>query len=218
MAMNIDYFSSITLAKVNWCLKLKIVRQWRLMHRGFPKSIEMVVMDEHGDKIHSSICRDHFLRFYLTLIPGFTYIMRNFTVRENSEYFPSTSYLFELHFRVDTFFHQVNDFPIIRSPYSFVRIPDVLNLDVSYDYLIDVIGVQTKIGRVQEFTVSGNVEKLVRFDISVAGTKIECVLIAQFVDEYIDFISTGRAFGAVVLIQLGRVKTCPCTANRYIAA
>ncbi|XP_057418900.1 uncharacterized protein LOC130713118 [Lotus japonicus] len=169
----------------------------------------MVFMDENGDKIHSSICSDLFPKFYLTIIPGFTYIIGNFTVRDNFEYFPSNSHPFELHFRADTFYHLIHDFPITRSPYSFVRIPDVLNLDVSYNNLIDVIGVLTKIGRVQEFTVNENVEKLVRFDLSAAGTKIISVLIAQFVDQYIDFVSTGRALGVVVLIQLGRVKARP---------
>ncbi|XP_057444757.1 uncharacterized protein LOC130737002 [Lotus japonicus] len=123
--MNIDSISSITPSKVNWCLKLKIVRQWRLTHRGLPKSIEMVFMDEHGDKIHN------------------------------------------------------------------------------------VIGVLTKIGGLEEFTVNGKVVKLVRFDLSAVRTKIECVLIAHFVDEYIDFVSTGHALGVVVLIQLCRVKTRP---------
>lgn len=52
-------------------------------------------------------------------------------------------------------------------------------------------------------------KSLMYFIIWFCRAKIKCALIRNFVDEYIDFVSTGRAHGAVVLIPLGKVKTHP---------
>ncbi|KAF3612324.1 hypothetical protein FXO38_36902, partial [Capsicum annuum] len=54
-----DFINDIKITKMHWKLKVLVVRLWEVNDRFNPGAlyaIEMILQDEHGDRIQASIC------------------------------------------------------------------------------------------------------------------------------------------------------------------
>ncbi|XP_070022407.1 uncharacterized protein LOC142177011 [Nicotiana tabacum] len=66
MAPNYNYISEIVMSKMSWNLKVRVVRLWHILDREKPEnsnSIELIIQDEKGDRIHATIGRVAMLIF-----------------------------------------------------------------------------------------------------------------------------------------------------------
>ncbi|KAM3232925.1 hypothetical protein P3L10_018284 [Capsicum annuum] len=61
-----DFISDITITKMHWKLKVLVVRLWEVKDRFNPNAlyaIEMILQDEHGNRIQASICSSMLKQF-----------------------------------------------------------------------------------------------------------------------------------------------------------
>ncbi|XP_019266001.1 PREDICTED: uncharacterized protein LOC109243509 [Nicotiana attenuata] len=101
MAAKFDFINDITISKMQWKLKVRVVRMWEKPDRFNPGSIfsiELVLQDEKGDRIHASIGKSVLHIFNRKINEHGLYVMANFIVCQNKERFNTTKHTLMLTF------------------------------------------------------------------------------------------------------------------------
>ncbi|KAL2895919.1 Germin-like protein 9-1 [Bienertia sinuspersici] len=92
-----DYISDINPGKDSWRIVVKVIRLWHVPSYIDPsevQSIEMVLIDQKGDKIQASIKRAMIKKFRSLLNEGVSYTMSTFVVGQNIGDYKPTSHAF----------------------------------------------------------------------------------------------------------------------------
>ncbi|XP_057418864.1 uncharacterized protein LOC130713081 [Lotus japonicus] len=137
--MAIDDLSTIDASKENWCIVAKVNRLWlspSLYGSKLPFSMDMILMDEKGCKIHASVRRTLIYRFQSLLSEGRVYQISFFGVGESGRDFRPTSHPFKINFDIHTSVRLVPNKTIDLSPYNFVPISDIMFKDLDTSFLI----------------------------------------------------------------------------------
>ncbi|KAL2936052.1 Germin-like protein 9-1 [Bienertia sinuspersici] len=96
-----DYISDINPSKDSWRIVVKVIRLWHVPSYIDPsevQSIEMVLIDEKGDKIQVSLKRAMIKKFRSLLNEGVSYTMSTFGVGQNIGDYKPTSHAYKLNF------------------------------------------------------------------------------------------------------------------------
>ncbi|KAK2449021.1 replication protein A 70 kDa DNA-binding subunit E [Trifolium repens] len=158
--------SEINSDKAAWDVKAKIIRLWQVSdfnRTTLPFSIEMVLLDANGDRIHATVKK--------------------------------------------TLIYKISNFDISKSPFHFVPISEIVGGSYDTDYLCDVMGVLTGVGQEREVTnQNGSTTKLNVIALEANGSKIQCTLFGNYVDELNVFLGAGDCNNAVVIMQFAKAK------------
>nr|ABD83325.1 Fgenesh protein 114 [Beta vulgaris] len=101
MAQGYDCIGAINPIKDSWSIKIRIVRLWKTPSFANPNedgSIEMIFLDEKGDKIQASVKKFLVRRFSHLLDEGQCRVISNFGVGENSGSYRPTSHPYKINF------------------------------------------------------------------------------------------------------------------------
>ncbi|XP_027931228.1 uncharacterized protein LOC114187234 isoform X2 [Vigna unguiculata] len=204
-----DSVASITAEKKTWRIQVKIIRMWTipgLPNSRQPFSVEMVLMDDKGCKIHASMRRALIYKFISMLKEGNIYCMGFFTVGSNDGDYRTTKHDFKLNFEINTVVEELKEPSITHSPYSFVPFNDMLEKEYDMSYLVDVIGLVTGVVSKREYIRQERKIRMIVIEIESGGLKMDCALFGNYVDELNSFLGSGEVASPVV-IQFARVKT-----------
>ncbi|XP_058749898.1 uncharacterized protein LOC131622904 [Vicia villosa] len=94
-----DYVNDITPAKESWDIVVRVVRLWFVPDLNSKQNfyaMEMVLMDEQGDKIQASVRKALLSRFQSKLCDGAVYNLKSFGVAANSGAYRTTKHKFKL--------------------------------------------------------------------------------------------------------------------------
>ncbi|MCH84141.1 replication factor A protein, partial [Trifolium medium] len=177
---NIDEINS---DRATWNFKAKIIRLWQVSdfnRSTMPFSIEMVLMDSVGGSIHAT----------------------------NAGAYCTTHHPYKLNFQFSSLVQRLSNFEIVRSPFNFVPIAEVVGGSYDTDFLVDVIGFLTGVGQEREITnQNGTTTKLNVIAMEAYGHKLQCTFFGQYVDELNTFVGAGDVNNAVVIVQFAKAKT-----------
>ncbi|XP_045831094.1 replication protein A 70 kDa DNA-binding subunit A-like [Trifolium pratense] len=208
MFSNIDEINS---DRSTWNLKAKIIRLWQVSdfnRPNVPFSVEMVLMDSDGAKIHATIKKTLIYKFKHDLIEGKVYSFENLGVASNNGGYRTTHHPYKLNFQFGSFVQRLSNCDIVKSPFTFVPIAEVVGGLYDTDFLVDVIGFLTEIGQEREITnQNGSTTKLNVISLEADGHKLQCTLFGPYVDELNTFVGAGDLNNAVVIVQLAKAKT-----------
>jgi replication factor A1 len=101
-----------------------------------PFSLEMVLMDADGDKIHATIKKTLIYKFKNELIEGKVYCLENLGVATNSGAYRSCRHPYKLNFQYSSLVQRLSNFEILKSPYNFVPISEVVGGSYDCDFLV----------------------------------------------------------------------------------
>lgn len=140
MATNSEFsiVPEITAEKTFYNLKCKIIRLWKVAdfnRNVIPFSIEMVLMDEGGDRIHASVKRTLIYKFKNDLIEGKSYSFENLGVAKNGGSYRTTRHAYKLNFQFNSKVQLLSNLTITKSPYCFVPIAEIIGGSFDIDYL-----------------------------------------------------------------------------------
>ncbi|GAU42710.1 hypothetical protein TSUD_382460 [Trifolium subterraneum] len=120
----------------------------------------------------------------------------------------TTHHPYKLNFQFSSLVQRLSNFQILRSPFAFVPISEVVGGSYDTDFLVDVIGFLTGVGQEREITnQNGTSTKLNVIELEAHGHKLLCTLFGQYVDELNTFIGAGDVNNAVVIVQFAKAKT-----------
>ncbi|XP_045791941.1 replication factor A protein 1-like [Trifolium pratense] len=208
MFSNIDEINS---DRTNWNFKAKIIRLWQVNdfnRPNMPFSVEMVLMDSDGSKIHATIKKTLIYKFKHDVIEGKVYSFENIGVAANTGAYRTTHHPYKLNFQFGSIVQRLSNCDIVKSPFTFVPISEVVGGLYDTDFLVDVIGLLTEIGQEREITnQNGSTTKLNVISLEADGHKLQCTLFGPYVDELNTFVGAGDLNNHVVIVHLAKAKT-----------
>ncbi|KAL6553700.1 hypothetical protein OROGR_007542 [Orobanche gracilis] len=139
MAIKVDDVSVVTASKDTWNIVTKIIRLWvspSFSGGKLPFSVELVLLDSKGCKIHASVRKTLVYRFKPLLTEGHVYQISYFGVGDNVGDFRTTSHQFKINFHIHTIVKEITNTPITKSPYSFKPLSEIMFNDPDSSYLI----------------------------------------------------------------------------------
>ncbi|WJX79767.1 hypothetical protein P8452_62855 [Trifolium repens] len=196
--------------KSNWNCKAKIIRLWAVSdfnRPNIPFSIEMVLMDSEGAKIHATVRKTLIYKFKDDLREGKVYAFENMGVATNGGAYRTTNHRYKLNFQFTSIVQILSNQDIVMSPFNFTPIATIVGGSYDNDYLVDVIGMLTGVGSEREVTnQNGTTTKLNVIELEADGHKIQCTLFGAYVDVLNGFLGAGEVQNVVVIMQLAKAK------------
>ncbi|WJX38470.1 hypothetical protein P8452_26131 [Trifolium repens] len=209
----VDEFSKIEEVnsdKATWNCKAKIIRLWEVSdfnRNTIPFSIEMVLMDADGAKIHATVKKTLIYKFKDELKEGKIYAFENMGVATNGGPYRSTQHRYKLNFQFTSIVQRLCNQDIVKSPFNFTPIAEILGGSYDTDFLVDVIGFLTGVGCEREITNQhGVTSKLNVIELEADGHKIQCSLFGAYVDLLNGFLGAGDVQNVVVVLQFAKAK------------
>ncbi|XP_057455307.1 replication protein A 70 kDa DNA-binding subunit A-like isoform X2 [Lotus japonicus] len=202
--------SELRSGKEQWRIMVKVIRIW--YSKGFassklPLSLECVLIDDKGNKIHANIKKTLMYKFEKLLVEGNVYSLSGFVLVDNTGDYKTTRHNYKICFMFKTEVRPMNQFTMDVFPYTFVSFPQILSPDYDGNYLVDVIGILTGVGVEREIVTNGKKSKMNVVEIDSEGMRIECALFGVYVDELTNFLGGGELNYPVVIIQFAKVKS-----------
>ncbi|GAU31614.1 hypothetical protein TSUD_63630 [Trifolium subterraneum] len=176
-----DMVGSVSPGRESWRFKVLVLRLWNVysfMRPDQVNSIEMVLIDEKGAKIHASVRRQLMYLFRLKIAEGNVYKMSHFSVEPEPD------------------------------PYglSLSTIGDICGFGPEHDFLVDVIALITGISAEKEYIRDGRVTKMIVLELSDNSGKCECTLFGDYVEELQRMLSRRDEGLPVVVVQFAKIK------------
>ncbi|KAL6553703.1 hypothetical protein OROGR_007545 [Orobanche gracilis] len=209
MAIKVDDVSVVTASNDTWNIVTKIIRLWvspSFSGGKLPFSVELVLMDSKGCRIHASVRKTLVYRFKPLLTEGHVYQISYFGVGDNVGDFGTTSHQFKINFHIHTIVKEITNTPITKSPYSFKPLSEIMFNDPDSSYLIDIIGILTGSSGEQEFEKDGKVQKRVTIELDQDGVRLECAFFGDYVGLILGQLASGDMTNAVVVVQYAKIK------------
>ncbi|KAL9145534.1 hypothetical protein ABFS82_13G049800 [Erythranthe guttata] len=191
-------FNDITPERYNWKVMARVIRLWKVPSKAdqtIINSLDMILVDEQGGKIHASIKRTQVNKFYSILKEGSTYIFQNIMVVPNDPKFRATRHPYKIIFINNTRVTNCNAQNIPTITYDFTNFVDIIN-DGDDTWLIDIIGHVIERDEVKDVDISGRNHKLLEITLQdLLGNRIKCTLWDQYVDQMSQHLSDPNSAG-----------------------
>ncbi|XP_061371566.1 replication protein A 70 kDa DNA-binding subunit D-like [Gastrolobium bilobum] len=157
-----DFIKDINPTKEDWGIKVRMIRCWKVpnFHRkNFDDNVDMILMDEHGGKIHATVKGT--LQVRKKIREGDVYFVKNFGVGLNADMFRPTGHEYRLSFNLRTDVKSTFDASIPDDGFDFVDFELIEKEAPNSPYLVGVVGLLTRVGDVVEHVVSGRKTKMI---------------------------------------------------------
>ncbi|KAF1859166.1 hypothetical protein Lal_00000997 [Lupinus albus] len=183
MARRVNFIEEINATKDTWKIKVRIVGLWRVDRSSAP-SLEMIFMDENGDKIEAVVKNYHISLWETKIQEGQSYVGENFDVKGTI----MTN-------------KQLSEIPLYI--YQFTAFEDILSGVATTNVLIDFIGEFIDI----EMSQPESMPKKVVFGMrDQRGNNISCTLWGQFASQLLKYERDHKFGPIVVILTLAKIR------------
>ncbi|XP_025665009.1 replication protein A 70 kDa DNA-binding subunit A [Arachis hypogaea] len=204
-----DMISKMHPPREAWKLKVRVLRLWVVLSFGnheVPNSMEMILLDEHCEKIQATVKKPLLNRFRDHIVEGQVYRMTYFAIVSNHGSYRATSHEFKLVFLHRTTVVAVDEDVIPKTCFNMFPFSELLNMTQDYDFLVDVIGLLTSVGEEKEYAKEGKIVKMIALELTSKDLTVRCALFGDYVNQVNHFLASGYVEQPVVVIQLAKVK------------
>ncbi|KAM3339993.1 hypothetical protein P3S68_029863 [Capsicum galapagoense] len=130
MSTKINFVHEISNIKMQWNLKVHIVRLWRVSENDNPDkllSLEMLLQDEKGDHIQASVGTSVFTKLTEEIQEQELYFMKNFIIVPNKAKIKTNNHTMKLLFTHRTSIQKTDDPQFIKTIFKFRPFEDLIN-------------------------------------------------------------------------------------------
>ncbi|WJX56318.1 hypothetical protein P8452_41985 [Trifolium repens] len=163
----------------------------------------MVLMNSYGGRIHGTVKTTLIYKFKDELIEGKVYTFEKMGVSPNVGAYRTTHHSFKLNFKATTLVQMLFNQDIVRSPYNFVPIGQIVGGSYDTDFLVDIIGILM----------------LVEDE-----SKIQCYLYGAYADVHNVFLGAGHVQNVDVVMMFanavafqGKIHIQNCLNSTYLS-
>ncbi|CAN7139437.1 unnamed protein product [Brassica rapa subsp. narinosa] len=121
-------------------IEVRIVRLWKNYNKESGNTIEMVVVDKEGTRIHASVGEQLIKKFDDKLCEGDAIILQLFKVYDAIGEYRTTPHPYKIGFFQTTFVGKDDDFPSAVPEKYFADFSDILGGNLDHSCLVDVVG------------------------------------------------------------------------------
>ncbi|XP_027932882.1 replication protein A 70 kDa DNA-binding subunit C-like [Vigna unguiculata] len=194
MAKKLDMIKDIDGRRETLKLGVRVLDLWYIHNRESNVHLEMILIDQMGDKIHCIVKKDEFDIWDGKLKEGDTYIMHNFKIVKNDGQYRVCDHPFKLLFIGAT---SVRPQPIANIPnsvYQFRSIKEVVASNFSPDLLIDLIG------WVDNVKAKAQSKNVVFSLMDLSGGVVSCTLWDEYCKKFLERYNDNPNSNKLVLI------------------
>ncbi|KAL4365482.1 hypothetical protein AHAS_Ahas07G0110500 [Arachis hypogaea] len=192
MATSFNMIKDLDIAVANqvWRIKVRVIKIWSI-NLGKEKfrrpNLEMVVMDELGDRIQCSVRNPLRRLFEQELVEGNVYSVANFSIELNDQKYKPTNHTLRVFFKRESQIRVLVDINFPNNIFHFVPNEMILNHDNPQSHLIDVIGLLTGKGDIIKFSKNGkkSIYMVIELDDMQSKGKIRCTLWEEFATQLV---------------------------------
>nr|XP_009776564.1 PREDICTED: uncharacterized protein LOC104226310 isoform X2 [Nicotiana sylvestris] len=187
MATQIHDIKQISSNSMQWNLKVRVVRMWIMPDRFNPQipfSIELVLQDSKGDRIHATIGK-YVLKFFRNKIHELRlYRMNYFVVGPNNLKLRTTTHKLKLTFTQKTFVEETNDPSFHMNIFNLRPFHQLTNEhDVDETELLDVVGQVVTYEDVKTYNQGDDQSFLINVVLEDDQNRIMATLWSELVDQ-----------------------------------
>ncbi|CAH9115111.1 unnamed protein product, partial [Cuscuta europaea] len=186
MIKDIDHTNS------TWALKVRVVRAYEVpLHSKGGETLEMVLHDAEGDRIHAIIKRPQIAMYKTIITEHKIYAIRNFLVLDNYQTVKTTNHPYLIQFISKTQFREDTKTELPMMVYDFHPF-DMLHAQrvINDKTLIDIIGKVINKSIVQTHIINGKTERLMELTVAdPEGNILGCVLWNKYINQYQDYVN-----------------------------
>ncbi|XP_016167012.1 uncharacterized protein LOC107609523 [Arachis ipaensis] len=140
-----DRVVDINPSKLEWSVVVGVVRMYEVLSQWNPDevfSIEMILQDEWGDRIHYTIPRNNIVIFRSVICDHEIYSLKNFIVQGYKNSVRTTPHKYKLSFYMKTPVSRLTPDTFLFNPYRFTKYEEIesMALVVAQNHLINCIG------------------------------------------------------------------------------
>ncbi|XP_057730123.1 replication protein A 70 kDa DNA-binding subunit B-like [Arachis stenosperma] len=204
----VDRVADINPTKLGWNLVVGVVRLYELCSQSNPAdvySLEMVLQDEQGDRIHCSIPKGNIVVFKTLIRENGIYSMRNFIVKGNNNFVKTTGHKYKLNFYMKTCVSRLPSDTFHLNPFSYVPFPEIeAMVGMNRIHLLDFIGQVVGKENAQDMvTKSGQQSKCIALYLEdLEQNRMKCTLYGESVDKVISFMDKPENEPVILVAQL----------------
>ncbi|XLU65583.1 hypothetical protein S245_024792, partial [Arachis hypogaea] len=140
----VDVIADINPMKLAWTLKVVIMRLYEFPIKWNPReiySMELVLQDEMGDRIHCSIPKSNMVVFRTLIREHELYAMKNFIVQAIGQSVRTTSNKYKLSFYTKTFVSLLSSDNFLFNSFQFISYEKIeAMVGVNKNHLLDCMG------------------------------------------------------------------------------
>ncbi|KAL0744704.1 hypothetical protein Bca101_101239 [Brassica carinata] len=194
--------------KFMWKIKVKIIRLWKQYSAGGGLTIEMVLVDNMGDKIHATVKQELASQFEQRLTQGASKILINFSLNHSCGSYRTTHHAYKIGFLSTTRVKVCEDLPKELSGLQPVKFGDLLDGSLNTDFLVDIIGQVVEVSPVEVVAVNGKETQKISLELrNTEDERLPIVLWGNFandVNEAIQQRSGGESI--ICVLRFGKIK------------
>ncbi|CAJ2638179.1 unnamed protein product [Trifolium pratense] len=191
-------------------IKARIVRLWKVpafLNPNESGSIELVLVDHKGGKIHASVRKQLIHVFETRLEEGRVYEFSDFSVFPQSGSYRTTLHQYKIGFQLKTVVVAAEEDDISQFGIKVTSLAEIVARTDDYEYLVNVIGLMTGISAEREYVRDGKLTKMVVIELTDDTGKCECALFGEYADELTKKMGKSAVSGlSVVVVQFAKVK------------
>ncbi|KAG7532498.1 Nucleic acid-binding OB-fold [Arabidopsis thaliana x Arabidopsis arenosa] len=206
MAASFAFLRDIRPYKTSWRVQVKVLHSWRQYTNLTGETLELVVADAQGMKIHASIKKDLVSKYVNHLPVNEWRFIETFALSHASGQFRPTGHLYKMSFVTGTTVLRCD--PVSDSSYlSLATFPNILNGDLNPYMLIDVMGQVVNIGELE--TLEANNKPTTKLDFELRDEndeRLSCTLWGSFAQQVFNACDAADGARVICLIRFAKIK------------
>ncbi|XP_013664995.2 replication protein A 70 kDa DNA-binding subunit D-like [Brassica rapa] len=205
MAMKVTPLKDVKPYKSGWKVHVKVLHSWKQYNPVHGDTLEMVLSDEAGCKIHAS-CKRTYMESKGRLLPvGAWRHIQNFTLSPSTGMYRATDHPFKMSIIQNT---AITRSPLINEDMflSLVDFQTVLGGSLKTCFLIDVIGQVVDLGDLETIQVSGKPRMKIEFTLrDMNDARVPCCLWGKFAEILYEGCSKDEEGKPICLIRFAKI-------------
>ncbi|WJX38287.1 hypothetical protein P8452_25966 [Trifolium repens] len=190
-------------------INVRVLRLWKVptfLNPSENGSIEMVLVDDKGGKIHATIKKQLIYMFERKIEEGNTYDISSFAVYPQSGSYRSTLHPYKIVFKLKTKVNLSEHSSITTYGLTVTNISDVCAHTHDYEFLVDVIGYMTGLSAEREYFRDGKITKMVVAELTDHSGKCEVALFGNYAEDLVKKVGKLSGGLPIVVVQFAKVK------------
>ncbi|KAF3551763.1 hypothetical protein DY000_02009981 [Brassica cretica] len=193
--------------KTMWRVKVSIVRLWKQYSAAGGLTIEMVLIDSNGDKIHASVKKELVNHFDHQLEQGKTLTFTNFSLNHSVGSYRTTNHLYKISLLATTRVRSCEALPVGLNGFTPVNFQEVLDGSLNPDFLIDVIRHVVEVSHVEMISVNGKETQKISLELrDLADVRLPMVVWGNFVSDVTNAIQLRGEGRVILVLRFGKIK------------
>ncbi|KAF3520562.1 hypothetical protein DY000_02061124 [Brassica cretica] len=187
--------------------KVSIVRLWKQYSAAGGLTIEMVLIDSNGDKIHASVKKELVNQFEHQLEQGKTLNFTNFSLNHSVGSYRTTNHLYKISVLSTTRVRSCEALSVGLNGFTLVNFQEVLDGSLNPDFLIDVIRPVVEVSHVEMISVNGKETQKISLELrDLADVRLLMVLWGNFATDVTNAIQLRGEGRVVLVLRFDKIK------------